>query len=46
MVTAVEPYEVIAENTLDEGCMASPEMYDGALYLWTKGHLYKIVKSE
>jgi len=46
VVTAVEPYEVIAENTLDEGCMASPEMYDGALYLWTKGHLYKIVKSE
>jgi|GEM_PF-6713991 hypothetical protein len=46
VVTAVEPYEVIAENTLDEGCMASPAVYDGALYLRTKGHLYKIVKSE
>jgi len=43
VVTASEPYEVIAENTLDEGCMASPAASAGALYLRTKGHLYKIV---
>ena len=44
VVTASEPFEVIAENKLDEGCMASPAAYGGALYLRTKGHLYKIVK--
>lgn len=43
VVTATEPYEVIAENTLAEGCMASPAASDGAIYLRTKGHLYKIV---
>lgn len=43
VVTATEPYEVIAENTLAEGCMASPAAYDGAIFLRTKGHLYKIV---
>lgn len=44
VVTATEPYEVIAENTLAEGCMASPAASDGAIYLRTKGHLYKIVE--
>ena len=46
VVTANEPYEVVAENTLAEGCMASPAAYDGALFLRTKGHLYKIVAAK
>jgi outer membrane protein assembly factor BamB len=32
----------IAENTLPEGCMASMAAVDGAVYLRTKGSLYKI----
>lgn len=46
VITAGEPWEVVAENTLAEGCMASPAAYGGALYLRTKGHLYKIVATE
>jgi len=32
----------IAENTLPEGCMASPAVLDGAMYIRTKGHLYRV----
>lgn len=34
--------EVLATNTLDEGMMASPAAADGALFLRTTGHLYRI----
>ncbi len=34
----------IAENTLREGCMASMAVLDGAIYLRTKGSLYRIGK--
>jgi outer membrane protein assembly factor BamB len=30
------------ENTLPQGCMASPAVVDGAIYLRTKTHLYRI----
>lgn len=33
-------YEVLAENALDNGCMASPAAAEGALFLRTKTHLY------
>jgi outer membrane protein assembly factor BamB len=43
--TVVRPgraYEVLATNTLDDGCMASPAVADKALFLRTKTHLYRI----
>jgi len=42
VVKAERKYEVLAENTLDTGCMASPAMAHGALFLRTKTHLYRI----
>jgi hypothetical protein len=33
---------VLATNTLDDGCMASPAVFDGAIYLRTKTHLYRL----
>jgi len=44
-VVAAEPkLEVLATNQLDAGFMASPAVYDKALYLRTKTHLYRIEK--
>lgn len=43
VLSATEPFDVLATNTLADGCMASPAVYDGALYLRTKTHLYKII---
>ncbi|NQW46200.1 MAG: PQQ-binding-like beta-propeller repeat protein [Planctomycetes bacterium] len=42
VLSASDPYDAIATNTLDDGCMASPAVFDGAIYLRTKTHLYKI----
>lgn len=38
-------YEVVATNTLADGCMASPAVADGALFLRTRSHLYRIENS-
>ena len=35
-------FEVVAKNQLDEGGKASPAIANGALFLRTSGHLYKI----
>ncbi len=35
-------YEVLAVNTLDSGCMASPAAAENALFLRAKTHLYRI----
>jgi outer membrane protein assembly factor BamB len=35
-------FQLLAENSLDEGCMASPAVLDDALILRTKTHLYRI----
>jgi outer membrane protein assembly factor BamB len=43
--TVIKPgreFESLATNTLDDGCMASPAVDGGALYLRTKTHLYRI----
>lgn len=43
----VEPgdtFKKLAENTLDEGCMASPAVVGKALVVRTKTHLYRIEK--
>jgi outer membrane protein assembly factor BamB len=43
--TVIEPgrkFQVLAVNTLDDGCMASPIVEGGALFLRTKSHLYRI----
>lgn len=43
--TVIKPgakFEQLAVNILDEGCMASAAALDGALYVRTRGHLYRI----
>lgn len=43
--TVIEPgrsYNLLAANTLDTGCMASPAVAGKALFLRTKTHLYRI----
>ncbi|MEO1990449.1 MAG: PQQ-binding-like beta-propeller repeat protein [Pirellulales bacterium] len=42
VVSAKKPHDIVSVNSLDEGCMASPAVYDNALFLRTKSHLYKI----
>jgi hypothetical protein len=37
-----ERFQLLAENRLDDGCMASPAVIDNALILRTKTHLYRI----
>lgn len=37
-----EKCEIIAENTLDSGCMGTPAVCGKTLYLRTKTHLYRI----
>jgi hypothetical protein len=41
-VAASREYELLATNTLDAGCMASPAVYEKAIYLRTKEALYRI----
>jgi outer membrane protein assembly factor BamB len=42
VLSATDPYDLLATNTLADGCMASPAIFDAAIYLRTKTHLYKI----
>lgn len=42
VIAASGEYQVLAENTLDEGCMASPAVSGDALFLRTDTHLYRI----
>ncbi|MBB03362.1 MAG: quinonprotein alcohol dehydrogenase, partial [Planctomyces sp.] len=45
LTTVIKPgdsYEVVAENRLDEGFMASPAVKGNSLFLRTEGHLYRI----
>jgi len=42
VIKAAPRYEVIAENQLDEGLMASPAVSGNALFVRTKTHLYRI----
>lgn len=46
VVVAADPkeFKVLARNKLESGMTSSPVVADGALYLRTKTHLYKIVK--
>ena len=41
-----DKFEVLAENELDEGFMASPAVVDNALFLRTKTHLYRIERKK
>ena len=43
--TVIRPgrqFNLVAENTLDEGALASPAAVDGALFIRTRTHLYRI----
>jgi outer membrane protein assembly factor BamB len=42
VVAATRDYELLATNDLADGCMASPAVYDKAIYLRTKTHLYRL----
>lgn len=42
VIAAKPEFELLARNTLEEGMLASPAAVDGALFLRTKGHLYRI----
>jgi outer membrane protein assembly factor BamB len=42
VIAAGREYKVLAENKLDEGCMASPAVSGKAIVLRTKTHLYRI----
>jgi outer membrane protein assembly factor BamB len=42
VVAASRDYELVATNELADGCMASAATSDGALYLRTKTHLYRL----
>jgi outer membrane protein assembly factor BamB len=42
VLSVADPYPVLATNTLDDGCMASPAVFDGGFYLRTKTHLYRL----
>lgn len=42
VVKAAREFEVISENHLDSGMMASPAASDGSLFVRTKTHLYRI----
>lgn len=42
VLEAGRTFKVLAENTLDSGCMASPAAAENALFLRTKTHLYRI----
>lgn len=42
VIKAAPEFEILAENSLDSGLMASPAVVDGTLYLRTKTHLYRI----
>jgi outer membrane protein assembly factor BamB len=44
VVEAKPEYVLASTNKLEEGMMASPAAADGALFLRTKGHLYKIAE--
>ncbi len=46
-VVAADPKEfrLLAENPLDDGCMASPAVIEDDLLIRTKTHLYRIAKS-
>jgi outer membrane protein assembly factor BamB len=42
VIEAGRTFKVLAENTLDDGFMATPAIDGGALYVRTKSHLYRI----
>ncbi|MFT4689150.1 MAG: outer membrane protein assembly factor BamB [Limisphaerales bacterium] len=44
VLAAKKEFKVLAENHLEDGCMASPAVTDDALFLRTKTHLYRIQK--
>lgn len=46
VLKAAPRFERLAVNELDEGCMASPAIVDGALYLRTRTHLYRIEETQ
>jgi outer membrane protein assembly factor BamB len=45
VIAADREYKVLAENTLDDGCMASPAVAGKAIYLRTRSALYRIEQS-
>jgi len=42
VIDAGKDFTVVAKNSLDEMCMATPAIVDGSLYIRTRGHLYRL----
>jgi len=42
VIEAARKYKILAENKLDDGCLASPAVSNNALYVRTRSHLYRI----
>jgi len=42
VVAAADKYQVLAENQLDDGCMASPAVIGDSLIVRTRTHLYRL----
>ena len=42
VIEAGRAFKIVAENTLDDGFMATPAVDGSALYLRTKSHLYRV----
>jgi outer membrane protein assembly factor BamB len=42
VLSADRKLDLLATNKLDDGTMASPAVYDKAIYLRTKTHLYRL----
>jgi len=42
VIDAGKEFKVVAKNSLDEMCMATPAIAGGSLYLRTRGHLYRL----
>ena len=39
-----DKFEIVAKNQLEEGGKASPAIANGAIFVRTSGHLYKLAK--
>jgi outer membrane protein assembly factor BamB len=44
VIKAGTEFEKLADNPMEERCLASPAIVDGAIFLRTAGHLYRIEK--
>ena len=42
VIRAGREYELLAENSMDEVCLATPAISDGQIFIRTRGHLFAL----